>query len=353
MKAALTLIALACAASAASATKCPDGLDFSAHPDGNCNWYYQGTDPSRPAGAAGASASSASDASAGAAALAGVKSSIDNRVVVDASGAPVSNEQRQQQQQQQAQRLNNQNTAGGGVGTGGSVVIEGAQAGSGSSYQYTAWVPMGLSVAASAVPSASTMPIVRRCDARVRVYPERVIGYDKGAFGGLTEVTLGYRDRIDVYLDWDGRPSREPFETVNVYEKDAFGAFVLDPEGAPIITEQRLIGSEVIGGMTALSTTSGASIVANLLDNGRGAAGGVGTSGGMQQQAQVLNVFPCVYATRRVIRVAMKATTTIIYKALKPRAPRPPVKPKAKPCPVCCAPAAAVCPAPGIKPAVL
>lgn len=111
----LSLLALAiAAASPAFATKCADGLDFSEHPEGRCDWYYAGTDPSRPAAAG---ATSASTANSGAGAFAGAGASLDSRIVVDASGAPVSAEQRQEQRQRQQQQQLVNATGGGLSGT--------------------------------------------------------------------------------------------------------------------------------------------------------------------------------------------------------------------------------------------
>lgn len=317
----LLAVVLSALSFAASATKCADGLDISAHPDGNCNWYYQGTDPT-------ASKGTGSKASAGA--VAGSAVDVNTAVVVDARGAPVSNEQRQQQQQRQRQgqaqgqtsENNNQNVNNINTGSSGD-----------SSYRatYTSWALPSLSVQAATVPSAFMMPIVRRCDARVHKISEPVYGTAFGPAGGQSDVLLGRRDDIQpVFYNWDGTIG-EPFEIVDIWGTD--------PDGRRAVIGQQMRGHEVIGNAAVISASTSRGI--NIFGVHETTGGGLGLagSGAMQQMTQQLNVFPCVYRERYAVwvKVEQKFYRPAIY---VPRKPRVYVKPKPRPC----IPAQNICP---------
>lgn len=341
-----TLITIACFAAmgAAHATYCPDNSPIGDHVNNDCHAPFKNptqnpvgstSESSSTAGALAAAGavgvglgiggnSLAEGGAGGAGGTGGTGVGQGGAGGIGQGGTGIGGRQQQQQGQQQGQQLNNRNDNSSGV------VIQGNQAGSGDRYEYTAWALPSLNVAVSAVPTATMMPIVRRCDARVRVYSESVTGWVRGPFGGMSEVVLGHRDNIEPWRDENGNVDPEPFQVVNVYERDVYGNYVRTRRGDPIIIEQRLIGSEVVGGMTAITSSSGASLIGSLLDGGRGISAGAGTSTGLQQQTQVLNVFPCVYATRRVQLVAININIDATQKIAAPAKPRPPRQPRAR-----------------------
>jgi hypothetical protein len=351
-----TLIALSMfAAFGAHATYCPDNSPIGDHVGDDCHAPFKNpTQPTTSGSAANAAAGATADASAAAlsksTSQAGVKNSGNSTAEggdAFASGGKSNatangGRQRQQQAQQQGQSLSSRNTASGGAG--GQVVIEGNQAGSGDSSNFTAWAPVVHGAGAAAVPTAMLAPVVRRCGPRQHLYEVDVIGQIVGPFGGLTEVKLGKRTVVEPWLNEIGEPG-DPYRIEDIYETRVEAGYAIHRR-----IGQRMIGMEIVGYASTLTTSSARSFSLGVYSSGDGAQGGAAGSAGMQQQSQLLNAFDCEVAVR-YIREPVELNLTVVA----PK-PRPAIKPRARrvappPCPVtCCAPVAPTC---GIKRSIL
>jgi len=184
-------------------------------------------------------------------------------VAAATASSTASAEQRQQQQQAQAQRQQaNGNGAGAGAYSGSnSVVIQGAQAGSGDRTLVLS-LPSVPATPPSFVASAHMAMMWSPCGPLVRVVAEAVYGEYRGLFGGVTQVYLGANEKTADYLDHLGNV--QPYAVIN----------------------GRWFGHQVLYSGAVPGVASGT----NLTIGGAGGAGGGqaggGTSGGMQRPVE-------------------------------------------------------------------
>lgn len=296
----LALLSLALASTGAMATKCPDGkTDPSQHPDGNCNWFYEGTQPS--------TAGSTAEANSQAKAAAKAQSS--------ATVGDVSNRQRQQQQQaqQQGQVLTNRNVSTSSGGAGGSVVIEGNQSGSGDRSSFVAWAPVIHGPAAPALASANLVVVPGVCGPRVRVITSQIVGQHYGPAGGRYEENRGYMETLGPWLNDDGNP------------------------GAPFVWRDGfMLGHVVTQYAAVVGTSSAASFSLGGFVDSKGLQGGAAGSGAAQQLVKSIQVSDCVYAMPKPEVVQ----PTVIYQTRTRTITKWRDRPVAPPCcvvpPPCC-----------------
>lgn len=261
----LAFLSLALASSASWATYCPDGSTIESHPNGNCNYT-----PPKPPGFEGVKVEVSPNASSDAQAKAAAQSSASIKA---SQSTAVSNRQQQGQQQQQAQRqsLNNTNA---NQSAGGSVVIEGNQAGSGDRSSFVAWAPVLHGPAAPALASANLVVVPGVCGPRVRVITSQIVGQHYGPMGGRYDEQRGYMETLGPWLDEDGNPGK-PFVW-----RDGF-----------------MLGHVVTQYAAVVGTSSAASFSVGGFVDSKGLQGGAAGSGAAQQLVKSVQVTDCVYAT--------------------------------------------------------
>lgn len=155
MNKSLVFASLALVSSASWGTYCPDNSSIESHVNNDCHAPFK--NPAKNA----TGSTSASDSSAQAKAAAKAKAEAN---IGDVTAA---------QQQKQKQKA-----------TGGSVVIEGNQAGSGDRSSFVAWAPVIHGPAAPALASANLVVVPGVCGPRVRVITTQIMGQHYGPMGG-------------------------------------------------------------------------------------------------------------------------------------------------------------------------
>lgn len=214
--------------------------------------------------------------------------------------------QQQQQAQQQAQRLQaNGNGAGAGAYSGSnSVLIQGAQAGSGDRTLVLS-LPSVPATPPSFVASAHMTMMWSPCGPLVRVVAEAVYGQQRGLFGGATDVYLGANEKTADYLDHMGNP--QPYTAIG----------------------GRWFGHSVLYSGAVPSVASGTNLTIGGAGAGGGGQAGGGTSGGMQRpvervQVRLCDLGPVVVVVPPVVqppRATFVPAKPIVRKRIVPKPP--------------------------------
>lgn len=280
MNKSLIALSLALASTGAFATYCPDGSTIESHPNNDCNFKEPKKNGIR------VDVSPSADAQAKAAA----QSSASVKATQSVTGT-------QRQQQQQDQRLNNRNA---NQSAGGSVVIEGNQAGSGDRSSFVAWAPVLHGPAAPALASANLVVVPGVCGPRVRVITTQIMGQHYGPMGGRYDEQRGYMETLGPWLDEDGNPGK-PFVW-----RDGF-----------------MLGHVVTQYAAVVGTSSAASFSVGGFVDSKGLQGGAAGSGAAQQLVKSLQVMECVYANP--VAAAPVVTPAPVYKPRPRKVIRRPV----------------------------
>lgn len=279
MNKSLIAISLALASTASWGTYCQDGSTIESHPNNDCNFKEPKKNAIR------VDVSPSADAQAKAAAKAKAEANIG-----DVTAA---------QQQKQKQKA-----------TGGSVVIEGNQAGSGDRSSFVAWAPVLHGPAAPALASANLVVLPGVCGPRVRVITTQIMGQHYGPMGGRYDEQRGYMETLGPWLDEDGNIGN-PF-----IWRDGF-----------------MLGHVVTQYAAVVGTSSAASFSVGGFVDSKGLQGGAAGSGAAQQLVKSLQVAECLYAMP-------KQEPTVIYQTRTKTITKWRDRPVARPCcvvpPPCC-----------------
>lgn len=314
----LSILALALVSSSAFAT-CYNGAT-----------NYPACDNNKPQPAGGnatadanasAAAKAAAQATGGRAYATGGDSSASIKASQSLSGT---NQQRQQQQQAQQQRqsLRNTNSNQSAGGAGGSVVIEGNQAGSGDRSNFVAWAPVIHGPAAPALASANLVVVPGVCGPRVRVITTQITGQHYGPFNGRYDENRGYMETLGPWLNDDGNP------------------------GAPFVWRDGfMLGHVVTQYAAVVGTSSAASFSLGGFVDSKGLQGGAAGSGAAQQLVKSIQVSDCVYAMPK----PEVAQPTVIYQTRTRTITKWRDRPFAPPCCVVPPPCCTVQPSPPIS----
>lgn len=282
-KSLISLALLALIGTAAHATKCDDGLDYSAHPEGRCDWYYQGTDPTIPKG--GSPATATSNSAAGALAGAGAAAGVDSRIIVDASGAPVSAQQLQEQRQQQ-QAIGQGGAAAGGTGVGGAggglsgtIGVNGGTTNYNNSTRVTTLYlpPLPMGPALPPMQSSDTKAITTACTPQKIVYREPVVVLVRNSFGPDYMAQVGWDESL--------RDAKEDFKIKKV-------PVAYDVNGA-IIYRDVPYGTQAVIKSELMNAASGTSFAFGGLGKSAGAQVGGMDQGAVQRWVSAIHVFEC------------------------------------------------------------
>lgn len=290
MNKSLIALSLALASTASWGTYCPDGSTIESHPNNDCNFK----EPKKNGIRVDVSPSANAQAKAAAQSSASVKAT------QSVTGT-------QRQKQQQAQQLSNRNA---NQSAGGSVVIEGNQAGSGDRSSFVAWAPVLHGPAAPALASANLVVVPGVCGPRVRVITTQIMGQHYGPMGGRYDEQRGYMETLGPWLDENGNIGN-PF-----IWRDGF-----------------MLGHVVTQYAAVVGTSSAASFSVGGFVDSKGLQGGAAGSGAAQQLVKSLQVAECLYAMP-------KQEPTVIYQTRTKTITKWRDRPVSRPCcvvpPPCC-----------------
>lgn len=288
----LIALSLALASTGAAATYCQDGSTIESHPNGNCNY----TPPKTP-GFEGVKVEVSPNASSDAQAKAAAQSSASIKA---SQSTAVSNRQGQQQQQAQRQSLNNTNA---NQSAGGSVVIEGNQAGSGDRNTTFFLPPVIHGPSLPPMVSGKTDATVTPCSWRKEVWQRPVFMLVRNSF---------FPDEM-TQVGWDDftKDMPERFLIVQVpVGRDAYGA---------IIYSEMASGTQLIIKAEPLNSSSGASFsIGGVGGKGGGQFGGM-DQGAVQQWVSNITAVECFIPVERVAPAPYTAPAAIPAPAPKPR----------------------------------